>query len=210
MALALAGCVSVPDVRNLQIVDDGALLRSGQPTPLGLAELRDRYGVRMVINLDRGTSDDEMVVALALGLDYLAIPTATYGLERENLVTLLAALRQAERDGRTPVLVHCRSGQDRTGAAVAVFRTIEEDWSAEDAEAEMQRYRHWTHEILFPHLPDIAEEAEHFKAHWEEAIQRTGTVPVIRPPMRWMGTDDPAAGVARQSGVTVNAEPGVR
>lgn len=74
----------------------------------------------------------------------------------------------------------------------------------------MQRYRHWTHEILFPHLPAIAEEAEHFRVQWEEAIRRTGAVPVIRPPMRWLGTDDPAAGVSEHSGVMVTTEPGVR
>lgn len=202
--LLLTSCAG-PDLPNLQTVEPGLLLRAGQPSALGLAHLRDRHGVRTVVNLSPATADQELAAALALGLDYVPLPTRTYAIERDHLVAVLAAIRQAEAEGRAPVLVHCRTGQDRTGTAVALFRTLEQGWEAEAATAEMERYRHWTHEALFPHLPGVVHEAEDFEAVWREAVARTGHVPVVRPPAPWSPADAPAEAVA----VEVTTEPGV-
>ena len=213
LALAAAGgCESTADVRNLHVVEEGVLLRSGQPTPMGLADLRDRFGVQTVINLNDRTTDDELIPAMALGLDYVPLPMRVSNIDRDKLVDVLAAVRQAEAEGRVPVLVHCQSGQDRTGAAVAAYRVVEQGWDGEDAEAEMERHRHWTHEVLFPQVRRIAPDASAFRDVWEEAVERTGRVNVIRPPVPWTSADA-ANGRSKPSGlegVRITTHPGVR
>lgn len=181
LAVFLAGCSSAPDLGNLHVVEPGVLIRSAQPSPIGFAELRDRYGVKTVINLNTHSTNEELVVVTALGLDYLPLPIDTYGLQRDKLIIVLAAIRQAQAEGRVPVLVHCRTGQDRTGAAVATYRVLEQDWSGDKAKAEMERYRHWTHELVFPHIRSIPMEAERSETAWTEAIEQAGEIPIIRP-----------------------------
>ena len=211
-ALLFAGCApSRPtDVPNAHVVEKGVLIRSGQPTAVGLAELRDKYGVQTVINLNDATTDEELVTAMSLGLDYVALPLWPYGLDRDKLVTFLAVIRQAEQDGRVPVLVHCRHGQDRTGAAAATYRVVEQGWSGDRAARELLRYQAWTHEIAFPHLDDVPREVEAKLAEWQEAVEERGDVPIIRPPVPWnptksttqpggMPPDNPARASSRPS-----------
>ena len=211
--LLLAGCITAeaPDLPNLHLVEEGVLYRSGRPTALGLAYARDELGVRTVINLSPSTIDEELVMTQALGLDYLPLPTKTYGIERENLVTVLAAVRQAAQEGRAPVLVHCRSGQDRSGTAVALFRAVDGGWTQADARAELRSLRHWTHNALFRHLPgpDLTEaEVGEMLA---EAMELTGRVEILRPPQPWPPVSDgrPASGVAPSSGIEVTDRPGI-
>lgn len=208
LVIALTACAT-PDVRNFAVVEPGSLVRSGQTSAVGLAHLRDAYGVKTVINLNPSTQDEELIAAMALGLDYVPLPTKTYLIERDHLVTVLAVIRQAERAGRAPVLVHCRSGQDRTGTAVAVFRIVEQGVPAEDALAELRRYQHWSHRVLFPHLGGVAAEADDFPALWAEAVERTGTVPVIRPPAPWPYPGAPQSGVPATSDIEITTEPDI-
>ena len=210
LLLVVAGCCGGADVPTLHTVEPGVLVRSAQPTAVGLAHLRDVYGVRTVINLNRQTIDEELVTAMALGLDYLPLPVDVYGLDRGKLVTVLAAIRQAEAEGRAPVLVHCKSGQDRTGVAIAAYRVVEQGWDGERALAEMERLRHWTHEALFPHLRGIPLSADERAAIWREAVERTGSVPVVRPPVPWepSPTTRPS-GLAPGSGFEATSRPGV-
>lgn len=66
-----------------------------------------------------------------------------------QLRVCLDVLLDAQLD-RRPVLVHCRSGVDRTGLVIAAFRVTVQHWSINDAIAEMVdlgfhvfRYAHW-------------------------------------------------------------------
>ena len=208
LCVAVVGCAT-PDLRNVAVVEPGILVRSGQPTALGLAEARDTFGVRTVVNLNTSTVDEEMVTALALGLDYVALPTKTYQIERDHLILVLALIRQAEAEGRAPVLVHCRSGQDRTGAAVAIFRTLGQGQSVETAIEEQARYRHWTHDVLFPHLYGVVRNMNDFDDMWAEVLEKTGQVPVIRPPAPWPYEGAPPSSVNPHSDVTRSVVPGL-
>ncbi|WP_031551851.1 tyrosine-protein phosphatase [Parvularcula oceani] len=209
--LLASACASAPGLRNVQVLDEGTVVRSGQPSALGLAFLRDTYGVETVINLNQEGQDEEMVAAMALGLDYLPLPTGTYDLERENLAVVIAAIRSAQARGRTPVLIHCRSGQDRTGTAVALFEIIEEGLSPEEAAAQMQAARHWTHRVAFPHLTRIALN-EGIREEVSEAAGSLEDIGIILPPDPWEAEPEaaPPGDVVLRSGLVVTTRPGIR
>ncbi len=56
-------------------------------------------------------------------------------------------LQQAKQKNQK-VLIHCYHGSDRTGASVAMYRIIFEDWTIEAAKARNETWWLW----LSPHL----------------------------------------------------------
>ena len=183
LLLVAAGCGSKPTLTNFHTVDDGVLVRSAEPDAVGLAKLRDDYGVRTIINLNDQTTNEELVEAMALGIDYLPMPMATYSLSKKELVTVLAAVRQADREGRAPVLIHCRYGQDRTGVTVGLYRVVVQGWDADRAIADMQAKRHWTHRAFIRGYDKILRDAEADREWWLRQLDAVGRVPVVRPPV---------------------------
>jgi tyrosine-protein phosphatase SIW14 len=114
-------------------VDDG-LCRSGQPDDEGYRTAK-ALGVRTVVDL-RGSKVGPAATAAA-GLDLVVVRT---GAKRVSEADLVAFLRVATDPARRPVLVHCASGHDRTGAMVAAYRRVVCGWSAEAALREMRRF----------------------------------------------------------------------
>lgn len=110
--------------RNFHAVDPGKLYRSAQLTDSELRSVIKNYGIKTVINL-RGSRPghgwfekettvlrDERVHLINLEMSVESIP------KRFELLKLLEAYKNAER----PILIHCRSGSDRTGEAVAIYK----------------------------------------------------------------------------------------
>ena len=167
LALATAGCAREPGrIPNLHVVEPGTLLRGGQADAEGLRRLRDEYGVRTIVNLNDRTTEWERAAAASLGMDYIGLPMSVMELDRGQLLTFLRAVEDARARGRAPVYVHCQYGQDRTGVAVGVYRIVEQGWCADHAAAELDRYQHWTHGVLFPHLDDRLRETESRRNRW--------------------------------------------
>lgn len=108
--------------KNFYEVDPGNFYRSAQLSPEELAEAVDRYGIKTVISL-RGDFDEpwypkELAAVKMLGLHFVSIPMHAELLpHREQLLELLRALDTSPR----PILVHCKSGSDRTGEASAIY-----------------------------------------------------------------------------------------
>jgi uncharacterized protein (TIGR01244 family) len=108
---------------NFAPIIDGFAYRSNQPTPERLAEYKAAYGIRTVINL-RGAApgeawyDLEKQAAKDLGLTLIDVPlSSARDLSDTELQQLVALLRTVEG----PVLIHCRSGSNRTGLAAAIY-----------------------------------------------------------------------------------------
>lgn len=102
--------------------------RSNHPTFRRLARMRDQLGLRTVLNL-RGDGPDprflferEACEALGLRLRSVAL-SARRPPRREELLALLDAFGEVER----PVLLHCKSGADRTGFAAAAWLLVAGD-----------------------------------------------------------------------------------
>jgi len=108
-----------------------SLYRSGQPDVQGLLKLK-ALGIKTVVNLRSFHSDCAMLGSLGLG--YEQIPMEPWHPEEEDAVEFLKIVTDPKR---TPVLVHCWHGADRTGALVAVYRIAVQGWSKEAAIREM-------------------------------------------------------------------------
>jgi protein tyrosine phosphatase (PTP) superfamily phosphohydrolase (DUF442 family) len=108
-----------------------ALYRSEQPSPLGLENLK-KLGVKTILNLRSLHSDrDEIGVT---GLAYEHIFMKPFHPEEEDVVRFLKLVTDPQR---TPVLVHCHHGADRTGTMIAVYRIAVQGWSKGEAIREM-------------------------------------------------------------------------
>ena len=124
--------VSVP---NMSVVESN-LYRGGQPSFQDLRSLRDG-GVKIDLSLDneKRLISAEAEQAAALGLKFINIPLSP--MHRPSDSEILRFLSVVENKDNEPVFVHCVHGRDRTGTMVALYRMHDEEWSADQAYAEM-------------------------------------------------------------------------
>lgn len=125
-----AQAVDVKGVPNLFQVSD-SVYRSAQPNAEGMQNLKD-MGIVTVINLRSFHSDRDEIGAT--GLAYEHIYMKAWHPERKEVVRFLQIATDPKR---TPVLVHCQHGADRTGMMIAIYRVVVQNWSREDAIQEM-------------------------------------------------------------------------
>lgn len=150
LTIAIAGCSPAPPARpattqplasprdlpgltNFAEVSP-VLYRGAQPMPEGFDRLK-QMGVKTIVDL-RGKSHRDEVEAG--GLKYLHIPSSAAHIEEDKVVQFLRIVREPANQ---PVFVHCDRGADRTGCYVAAYRIVEQGWIAQDAEAELPRFR---------------------------------------------------------------------
>lgn len=124
---------------NFHMVQDGALYRSAQPGPGDLAHAVRNYGIRSVLNLRGAQPEDdwyriEVSEAASLGLHHVDFPMSASRKPTAQDVDRLVALM---RDMPRPILVHCRSGSDRTGFASALYLAAVTGMDKEQAEGQL-------------------------------------------------------------------------
>ena len=117
------------------------LYRSMQPTAEGMKNLKN-FGIKTIINLrsfhsDRGEIGDT-------GLGYEHIYMKAWHPEIKEAVRFLQLVTNPDK---TPVLVHCQHGADRTGTMCAIYRVAVQGWSKEDALKEMTEGNFGFHKI---------------------------------------------------------------
>lgn len=134
--------MEVKGVPNLHKVSD-ILYRSAQPTAEGMTNLVT-LGIKTVVNLRMSEVDAELVGALPLKRRHISIFAGNMKLRYIN--EFLSIL---DDTNAVPVLVHCRHGADRTGTACAMYRTLREGWSADEAIDEMKNGGFGFHSIWF-------------------------------------------------------------
>jgi protein tyrosine/serine phosphatase len=113
-------------VPNLHRITD-TLYRSEQPTPLGFKNL-EKLGIRTVINLRYFNDDDDEAKGTQLKLHRIKILTWRAG--DDHVIEVMRLLRNPQNG---PFLIHCQHGADRTGLMSAMYRMLEQNWSAQDA-----------------------------------------------------------------------------
>ena len=122
----------IPGVAHFSKVND-KLWRSAQPEDE--AAFR-RLGVKTVINLRY--EHDDFPDLRDNDIAYVQIPMKGAFPREDEIVLFLGAVRRALADPRrSPVLVHCEHGKDRTGYAMAAYRIVEQGWDADTAIQEM-------------------------------------------------------------------------
>ncbi len=144
--------VAAAGAPNLHKVSD-TLFRSAQPTAEGFQNLKD-LGVVTVVNLRSFNSDRAEIGATGLAYEHLTMKA--WHPERKEIVRFLQIVTDSRR---TPVLVHCQHGADRTGTMSAIYRIVVEGWSKEEALREMQDGGYGFHRI-WSNLPDWISELD--------------------------------------------------
>lgn len=143
--------IQLEGVPNLHKVSND-LYRSAQPTAQGMQQLK-QLGIKTIVNLRTFHSDRDAIGKT--GLAYAQIHMKAWHAEQEDAVRFLQIVTNPKR---TPVLVHCQHGADRTGTMVALYRIAVQGWSKEAAIREMTRGGFGYHEIwvnLPPWIRDL-------------------------------------------------------
>jgi tyrosine-protein phosphatase SIW14 len=125
-------------VRNAGKVSE-MLLRGAQPSAQGLAELK-KLGVTTIVDL-RGNSGPvawERAQAESLGMRFVNIPVLGWSAPDDAKVALF--LKVVQQDPTQKIFIHCYFGEDRTGVMVATYRIAQQNWTSEQAAAEMDSF----------------------------------------------------------------------
>ncbi|HZF75022.1 MAG TPA: tyrosine-protein phosphatase [Acetobacteraceae bacterium] len=113
--------------RNWSAVEEGRLYRSNHPLPWQLAAARRRFGLRSVLNLrghrqDCGSDALGRAQAARLGLVHADAPFESRGAPHRERILRLAELLPSLPE---PVLIHCKSGADRTGLVAGIWLLLQ-------------------------------------------------------------------------------------
>ena len=125
----------LPGLKNLAVVSD-ALWRGAQPTAEGFLELK-RRGIKTIVNLRSAHSDRDLMAGT--GLQYFEIPCHAWHPEEEDVLKFLKIVGDPKNQ---PVYVHCAAGADRTGTMVAVYRMLEQGWTADNVAKELPNFHY--------------------------------------------------------------------
>jgi protein tyrosine phosphatase (PTP) superfamily phosphohydrolase (DUF442 family) len=147
---------SYAHAKRLREVDPGRFYRCGQLTAEGFAEVKERFGIKTVLNVQDDYPDPdvarsfwdwrtvkESALCERLGMRYVIIapdlvPRQLVPDKRPAAVEQFLALMDDESN--YPVLIHCRAGLHRTGVLSAVYRMEYQGWSPAAAYRELKAH----------------------------------------------------------------------
>ena len=138
---------------NLHQVDGDDLLRGGQPSNAGLKQLA-RKGVKTIINL-RAADFNRRVIEEYHSHELRTIHIPFYPLNPDDQI-MIDFLKVIKDRSHKPAFVHCFHGADRTGAVIAIYRIIVQNWDKDRAIAEMKlKGFHWWHKNLIDYIKEL-------------------------------------------------------
>lgn len=121
-------------IEKFQKLDDN-LYRGAQPDARGFKKL-ERFGIRTIINLRSGHSDQEALTGTSL--DYRHIGMNVWDIDEPDVIAFLKLVTDRSKG---PFFVHCEHGVDRTGFLCAIYRIVVQGWSKEKALRERRAFR---------------------------------------------------------------------
>ena len=101
-----------------------------------------QLGIQTIVNLRSFHSDRDAIGQTGLAYDHIYMKA--WHPEEEDVIRFLQIVTNPKR---TPVLVHCQHGADRTGSMVALYRIAVQGWTKEAAIREMTQGGFGYHEI---------------------------------------------------------------
>nr|WP_237182276.1 tyrosine-protein phosphatase [Roseomonas marmotae] len=113
--------------RNWGVVEAGRVYRSNHLGPRQLRAVARQFGIRTIVNLrghreDCGSDALGRQAAAELGLTHVDAPLESRGAPHKDRILRLAGLF---REMPEPVLLHCKSGADRTGLAAGLWLMLQ-------------------------------------------------------------------------------------
>lgn len=121
---------------QFDVVVPGRLYRSAAPDPRFTDYVREHYGVERIVSLTGAVAGHAR--AERLGIPVVVNDWSPRSLPPREQIEAVLALMEDD----VPTLVHCASGSDRTGYALAIYRVRHDGWSLERAVDEMRNYSH--------------------------------------------------------------------
>lgn len=177
-----------------------AIYRSAQPTPGQLRTAVRRHGIKTVVNLraerNCGAFVLEEEACAELGVALVNVRVRSRDVPSKELIwTLERVFAEVEK----PVLMHCKSGADRTGIAGALYLLLVEGRSVDEATKQLsKRYGHIRQAktgvldyVFERYLQDHATQPRSFRA-WVSEVYDPGAVKrdfLARWRGRWFGLD---------------------
>ena len=155
-ALLPAGKSSFKNLHQVNAV----LFRSDQPSKKGMKEL-DSLGIRTVINLRNRVNDE--CEAKGTRINLIHYPINAWKMNQHDLVRVLQLIDTCQK----PVLIHCLHGSDRTGAVVAGYRIVFENWTTETAVSEFRKPDYGFHEKWFGNILDMVQTLDPDSLRWK-------------------------------------------
>lgn len=146
---------------NFDVVDPGRVYRSAQPKG-DLGQILSERGIASVLNL-RGGSDSDWWYANEVretrNRDFYDLPlSAARRPKRRELLLMLDLFDRC----RYPLLIHCKSGSDRTGLAVGLYLMAKKNLPPEAA---LRAFSIW-HGHVPLHGPETLHEPFHEYQAW--------------------------------------------
>lgn len=134
------------ELNNFYWVDNN-IYRSEQPDNNDLQAFSE-LGIKEILNLREYHSDD---AAIEKHFTVYSVPMDAATVTEEQLLTALTKIKN--RKG--PLVIHCWHGSDRTGATVAAYRIIFQNWSKAQAIDEMVNGGYGYHANIYPNLVEL-------------------------------------------------------
>ncbi len=147
---ACAGPAGPAGPENLHRVDD-KVWRSGQPT-LHDARHLEAKGIREILSLRYWFSDDHLTGPFEIH----RVRMQAHAIDDEEMAEALSILVHSD----DPILVHCWHGSDRTGALIALYRMVVQNWPRERAIEELMDPRYGHHADTFPNVRQYLEHVD--------------------------------------------------
>ncbi len=119
---------------------DANVWRSSQPSPQSIKLLKEKYGLKSILNLRGSEEADSWEKSLAdsLGINYIHFPMdARIPQSEDTLKTILKIVNSSENH---PILVHCLGGKDRTGIVIALYKLEKYNTPKDELITEMLMY----------------------------------------------------------------------
>lgn len=128
--------------------------RSAQPESGGFKSA-EKLGIKTIISIRETGKDADLDEEEPTDIKLIHLPLSTTKVTKEDVGRVLREVHLAEK----PVLIHCRHGSDRTGLISAFYRIVFENWSREEARAELY-YGGFGHHTMFDNIPELVTQAD--------------------------------------------------
>lgn len=128
---------------------DSDIYRSEQPDEESFSDLT-ALGIKEILNLREYHTDDE---AEESKFSVHRLPMAAGSVTEEQLLAALTEIKNR----KAPLLIHCWHGSDRTGATVAAYRVVFQNWTKAQAIDEMLNGGYGYHSSIYPNLLTLIE-----------------------------------------------------
>lgn len=141
------------DIENFGRVNQN-YYRGAQPDQKGFAQLK-ALGVKTVLDLQEDGLREEPEWVRSAGMQYFNVPLSSTRPATDGQTADF--LKLVNDPNNWPVYVHCAGGRHRTGAMTAIYRIVNEGWTADQSYQEMKKYQwysRWGHRPLKDYMYD--------------------------------------------------------